>query len=66
MTIFGAYFPSTDHQIEEFDSYLQQLENTIIANNNLDLWWWQVILMPTLDVQILSRGSSCTNIQGQS
>ena len=56
MTIFGAYLPSTDHQIEEFDSYLQQLENTIIANNNLDLWWWQVILMPTLDVQILSRG----------
>ena len=35
MTTIGAYLPSTDHQTEEFESYLQQLEYTIIANNQL-------------------------------
>ena len=35
MIIIGAYLPSTDHQTEEFESYLQQLEYTIIANNQL-------------------------------
>ena len=63
MTIIGAYLPSTDHQIEEFDNCLQQLEDTIIAYNHLG----PVMVVGDFNSHIGSGSElgSSTNIQGQ-
>lgn len=63
MTIIGVHLLSTDHQIQEFDSYLQQLEGTIIANSQLG----PVMVAGDFNahIGILNKQESCTNIQGQ-
>ena len=63
MNIIGAYLPSTDHQIEEFDSYLQQLEDTTIAYNQLG----PVMVAGDFNAHIgdSSELGRSTNIQGQ-
>ena len=63
MTIIGVYLPSTDHQIEEFESHLQQLEHTIIAYNQLRT----VMVAGDFNAHIGSPSElgSSTNIQGQ-
>ena len=63
MTIIGVYLPSTDHQIEEFENYRQQLEDTIIAYNQLG----PVMVAGDFNAHIGSSSElgSSTNTQGQ-
>ena len=63
MTIIGVYLPSTDHQIEEFENYLQQLEDTIIAYYQLG----PVMVAGDFNAHIGSSSElgSSTNTQGQ-
>ena len=38
MTIIGVYLPSTDHQIEEFENYLQHMLDCAIKSGHDSIW----------------------------
>ena len=61
LTIVGAYLPSTDHPIEEFDSYLQHLESIVISRMPLG----PVLIVGDLNAHIDTQEGTNTNVQGQ-
>ena len=61
-TVLGAYMPSTDHSIEEYQIYLQDLEDIIISQMKLG----PVLVAGDMNAHLGEGGSCAENNQGKS